>query len=110
LRRIGGQNPLFEFQKIVIDMFDTLSNDMEKSMKQMIHAAAIESKESGLFGMDSPMKSPSSTWTYMINDNPFDPMLEVQLGSNVGISAWSAMLWPLMAIYFILKKLKRGKS
>jgi preprotein translocase subunit SecA len=110
LRRIGGQNPLFEFQKIVIDMFDTLSNDMEKSMKQMIHEVAIGQKKSGLFGGDFPMKSPSSTWTYMINDNPFDPMLEIQLGSSVGVSAWAAMLWPLMAVYFIVKKMKRGKS
>jgi hypothetical protein len=56
------------------------------------------------------MKSPSSTWTYTINDNPFDPMLEIQLGGNAGVSAWAAMLWPLLAVYFIVKKMKRGKS
>jgi preprotein translocase subunit SecA len=110
LRRIGGQNPLFEFHKIVIDLFDTLQNDIEKSMLRMIHNAAMFPDKAGISGANSPMKSPSSTWTYMINDNPFDPMLEVQLGSNVGISAWSAMLWPLMAIYFIMKKMKRRKS
>jgi len=32
-------------------------------------------------------------------------MLEIQLGSSVGVSAWAAMLWPLMAVYFIVKKM-----
>jgi preprotein translocase subunit SecA len=110
LRRIGGQNPLFEFHKIVIDLFDTLQNDIEESMLRMIHNAAMSPDKAGISGADSPMKSPSSTWTYTINDNPFDPMLEIQLGSSVGVSAWAAMLWPLMAVYFIVKKMKRGKS
>jgi preprotein translocase subunit SecA len=110
LRRIGGQNPLFEFHKIVIDLFDTIQNDIEKSMLRMIHNAAMSPDKIGISSVDSPMKSPSSTWTYTINDNPFDPMLEVQLGSSVGVSAWAAMLWPLMAVYFIVKKMKRGKS
>jgi preprotein translocase subunit SecA len=110
LRRIGGQNPLFEFHKIVIDLFDTLHNNIEKSMLRMIHNAAMSPDKAGISGADGPAKLPSSTWTYMINDNPFDPMLEVQLGGSVGVSAWAAMLWPLMAIYFIVKKIKRGKS
>jgi preprotein translocase subunit SecA len=110
LRRIGGQNPLFEFHKIVIDLFDALQNDIEKAMLRMIHNAAMFPDKAGISGANSPMKSPSSTWTYTINDNPFDPMLEIQLGGNAGVSAWAAMLWPLLAVYFIVKKMKRGKS
>lgn len=89
LRRLGGQNPLFEFQRIVI-------------------AIAKNGNEAKFFGDTQPKKSPSSTWTYMINDNPFDPMLEIQLSGSAGVSAWAAMLWPLMVLYFFMKKLKCG--
>jgi preprotein translocase subunit SecA len=111
LRRIGGQNPLFEFQRIIIDLFEKRQKDIESSILQSIHALTIGSqKEGSVICPESPTKSPSSTWTYMINDNPFDPMLEIQLSGNTGVSAWAAMLWPLMALYFIMKKMKRGNT
>lgn len=108
LRRIGGQDPLFEFQRIVIGLFENLEKDIDASMLQSFHTAAVSPGNAGFSGADCLPKSPSSTWTYMINDNPFDPMLQVQLRSSVGVSAWAAMLWPLMAVYFIVKRVKRG--
>jgi preprotein translocase subunit SecA len=108
LRRIGGQNPLFEFQRIVIALFETVQKDIETSMLGLFKAIVKNEEKAEVLGENISKKSPSSTWTYMISDNPFDPMLEIQLSGSAGVSAWAAMLWPLMALYFLVKKMNRG--
>jgi preprotein translocase subunit SecA len=102
LRRIGGQDPLYEFHKIVIALFDTIGKEIEREALSAFNAVKETDR--------SPeIKSPSATWTYLINDNPFDPMLETQLVSNIGFNALAGLQWPLVALYFLLRK-RSGKK
>jgi preprotein translocase subunit SecA len=56
------------------------------------------------------LKAPSSTWTYMINDNPFDGILSLQIAGNIGMALGAGLWWPLLFLVSWWKKLKTGKK
>jgi len=59
------------------------------------------------------LKGPSSTWTYLINDNPFGWMVGLAKGKNIGFvsMAFSAPLFTgaLLILILILSRLSRRK-
>ncbi|MGL4306575.1 MAG: accessory Sec system translocase SecA2, partial [Mycobacteriaceae bacterium] len=69
LRALGRQNPLDEFHRLAVDSFTSLAADAIESSVQTFETAAIA--EEGLGINLSGLKRPTSTWTYMIHDNPF---------------------------------------
>jgi preprotein translocase subunit SecA len=103
LRRIGGQDPLFEFQKLIIGMFDAMAAAIDDEI--------LESCRQIAFGEDQSRApcAPSATWTYLIKDNPFDPLLEIQFKGNIGLSAWAGLLWPLTGLYFLLRAIAKKR-
>ena len=47
---------------------------------------------------EAGLKGPSSTWTYLINDNPFPNFsLALIASSNIGIGAFAGMLMGVFA-------------
>ena len=105
LNRIGGLDPLFEFQKLSIRIFDKVQRDVELDTIQTFNKLKIKDNEFCLD--DAGLKAPSSTWTYLINDNPFENMLSVQLMGNIGLSIGAGIWGPLMAVYLLIKKFGR---
>jgi|WetSurMetagenome_2_1015567.scaffolds.fasta_scaffold00234_6 preprotein translocase subunit SecA len=107
LRRMGGQDPLYEYQKLIIVLFD----DAMAAIAEDTLAECRSLASGGPGGAGArPHGAPSATWTYVINDNPFDPMLEIELKGNIGLSAWAGLLWPLTGLYFLVKKIKNRKE
>jgi preprotein translocase subunit SecA len=106
LRRMGGQDPLYEFQKLSIHIFEIMQQHIETDMIKAFDAVTENADGTDLPGL----KAPSATWTYLINDNPFDPMLEIQLKGNIGLSAWAGLLWPLTALYFLARRFGKKKA
>jgi preprotein translocase subunit SecA len=68
LRALGRQNPLDEFHRMAVDAFASLAADaIEASQQTFDTAASIEDEP----GVDlSKLARPTSTWTYMVHDNP----------------------------------------
>jgi preprotein translocase subunit SecA len=68
LRALGRQNPLDEFHRMAVDAFGSLAADaIEASQQTFETSAAIEDEP----GVDlSKLARPTSTWTYMVHDNP----------------------------------------
>ncbi|TDH57143.1 accessory Sec system translocase SecA2 [Mycobacterium eburneum] len=68
LRALGRQNPLDEFHRMAIDAFASLAADAIEAAQQTFEtSAAIEDEP----GIDlSKLARPTSTWTYMVHDNP----------------------------------------
>jgi len=69
LRALGRENPLDEYHRIAVEAFGELSN---KAMEQA--CATFESAEITAEGIDldeAGLQRPTSTWTYMVHDNPF---------------------------------------
>ncbi|MCV7124451.1 accessory Sec system translocase SecA2 [Mycobacterium lacus] len=68
LRALGRQNPLDEFHRLAVDAFASLATDAIEAAQQTFETANVLEKEPGLDL--SKLARPTSTWTYMVNDNP----------------------------------------
>ncbi|MEB3023868.1 accessory Sec system translocase SecA2 [[Mycobacterium] crassicus] len=68
LRALGRQNPLDEFHRMALDAFASLAADAIEAAQQTLETSdSIESEP----GIDlSKLARPTSTWTYMVRDNP----------------------------------------
>ena len=68
LRALGRENPLDEFHRIAIDHFRDLASDAVRKSETTF--AEIEFTASGVDLEANSMARPTSTWTYMVHDNP----------------------------------------
>lgn len=68
LRALGRQNPLDEFHRLAVDAFASLAADAIEAAQQTFETANVLDEEQGLDL--SKLARPTSTWTYMVNDNP----------------------------------------
>ncbi len=67
LRVLGRQNPLDEFNRIAGDDFRALGADTVAAVRRVLDNAPDDATTLGDLGL----RRPSSTWTYMVTDNPF---------------------------------------
>jgi len=79
LRALARQNPLDEFHRMAVDAFASLAADAIEAAQQTFETANVAEDEQGLDL--SKLARPTSTWTYMIHDNPLsdDPMSALSL-------------------------------
>ncbi|MDT5239837.1 MAG: preprotein translocase subunit SecA, partial [Mycobacterium sp.] len=68
LRALGRQNPLDEFHRMAVDAFGSLAADAIEAAQQTFETANVVDEDPGLDL--SKLARPTSTWTYMIHDNP----------------------------------------
>ena len=68
LRALGRQNPLDEFHRLAVDGFAHLAADAIEASQQTFDTANVLESEPGLDL--SKLARPTSTWTYMVHDNP----------------------------------------
>ena len=68
LRALGRENPLDEFHRIAIDHFRDLASDAVTEAEKTF--AEIEFTDNGVDLEANDMARPTSTWTYMVHDNP----------------------------------------
>jgi preprotein translocase subunit SecA len=68
LRALGRQNPLDEFHRMAVDAFASLAADAIEAAQQTFETSAAIEEEPGVDL--SKLARPTSTWTYMVHDNP----------------------------------------
>ena len=68
LRALGRKNPLDEFHRLAVDAFASLAADAIEASQQTFETANVLTDEPGLDL--SKLARPTSTWTYMVHDNP----------------------------------------
>lgn len=69
LRAIAREAPMDEFHRISIAAFDELLDKAYEQATATFEAAEITSAGANLDGLG--LQRPTSTWTYMVNENPF---------------------------------------
>lgn len=70
LRALGRQNPLDEFHRMAVDAFTHLAADAIEAAQQTFETANVLVDK---LGLDlSKLARPTSTWTYMVHDNPLN--------------------------------------
>ena len=110
LTRLGYNDPLSEFYKLAISIFDKLLPEIESGMIDKFNSIDATGKDIDLKSLG--LKAPSSTWTYLINDDPFENMLCTNFAGSIGLSTAASFvwLWPFLLIYhpirWFLKKRK----
>ncbi|MGH3523203.1 MAG: accessory Sec system translocase SecA2, partial [Mycobacterium sp.] len=68
LRALGRQNPLDEFHRMALDAFASLAADAIEAAQQTFETSDTIEQEPGIDL--SKLARPTSTWTYMVRDNP----------------------------------------
>ena len=103
LLRIGGQDPLTEFVHRSIDHFAEITERIDLRVRESLaEGDAMDPAE---------LRGPSSTWTYLVSDDPFRDQLGVQLAGNTGVAAAAALYaGPLLILTAWLKKRSRRGS
>jgi preprotein translocase subunit SecA len=91
LQRYGGRLPLTEFQRQIIDAYAEM---MEGLRDEVVATFTSLRVDHGRLDLDrAGIRGPTSTWTYLVNDNPL-PSFALQLiaGGNAGVAFATAML------------------
>jgi preprotein translocase subunit SecA len=91
LQRYGGRNPLTEFQRQIIDAYAAM---MEGLRDEVVETFTRLSAANGVINLErAGLRGPTSTWTYLINDNPFSSFgLSLIAPGGMGVSVATAFL------------------
>jgi preprotein translocase subunit SecA len=106
---LGGKTPLGEFQRSATAEF--------LKIRPRVEEAVIAAFETRLGKDDSPnfdadeFKGPSSTWTYLVNEDQFGWGIEMLSGKNIGLAAGAALFaGPLFIFALLINKFSKKKS
>jgi preprotein translocase subunit SecA len=77
LRALARETPIDEFHRAAIPAFKKIPDDVAERAAETFRTATIT--EDGVDLEESGLMRPTSTWTYMIHDNPFDTDVEQAL-------------------------------
>jgi len=110
LVRIGRMDPVQEFHVMTSKAFDDMQLRLEEEIARTFNSVRIT--QDGLDMEGEGLKRPSSTWTYMVNDNPFADnfSLFMSSNSNIGFATMGILIeWPIILgatifSYFMKKK------
>ena len=109
LVNVGGKSPLNEFHKIATDAFLELDQKIDETILKTFQSLKITEKGVDLEGEE--LRGPSSTWTYLINDNQFGAWVEMLKGKNIGFAVGAAAFWgPLYILWGLVQKHYRKKN
>jgi preprotein translocase subunit SecA len=102
LKRVGGQDPYIEFQKLAIKIFDQLLKNLDSQLVQIFNTIHIDNNKVNLEKLG--IKAPSATWTYLINDNPFEHIIGMQFIGDPGRQIGAVLMIPFLAWHLLFRK------
>jgi preprotein translocase subunit SecA len=106
---LGRQDPLYEFTKLVADAFMKLHQTVEERILSTFATAKIT--EDGIDLDRAGLRGPSSTWTYLINDQMMSELQRFLYGFGNSAFAIGAALttWPLLIAWGIWRRFTKRK-
>jgi len=114
LLRVGGQDPLTEFVRRASESFRETQARVDENVAGTLRGATIT--KSGIDLDGAGLRGPSSTRTYLINDDPFRDQLAIQLAGGTGFAAAAALYaGPILILWglynrFLRKSEERRRS
>jgi preprotein translocase subunit SecA len=102
---LGRQEPLQEFQKAATGAFLALEARIVGAVEGRLRALA---SRPGPVDLDAAgLKGPSSTWTYLVDEDELGWGVELLKGTNVGFAVGAAAFYgPLLVLALIANRLK----
>jgi len=108
LVRLGGQDPLTSFSTEVIKAFSDIDDRIDKAVETALTSLRVRDNKIDLAALG--IKAPGSTWTYLINDDPFRDRIGALLTgpgrTTVAIYA-AALMMPLLVLWALIDKYVR---
>lgn len=105
LTGFAGKNPLDEFHMTIIPLFNKVLDSINEAIIKCFEEADIT--ENGMDLQKEGLKGPSSTWTYLVEDNPFGSdgifIHFVKKTGTLALTKFKKMLaWPVKALKHLL--------
>jgi preprotein translocase subunit SecA len=111
LARLGGQDPLTTFTSAAIRAFDEIDDVIDDAALEALKVVRVDGV--GINLDEAGIKGPSSTWTYLVNDDPFENRIGAFLmgpgAATVGIYAAGALM-PLLVLWAFVERMFRKRA
>ncbi|HEX9942083.1 MAG TPA: accessory Sec system translocase SecA2 [Thermoanaerobaculia bacterium] len=109
LVQLDGRDPFTEFYRAAGAAFEALQERIDAGIVEVferveITADGVDWEREGLLG-------PSSTWTYLVNDNVFSGNTFLSLSVRASIGLWAVLVcWPLLLVWGLAKHWRRWRE
>ncbi|HET8644199.1 MAG TPA: hypothetical protein VFO85_01845, partial [Vicinamibacteria bacterium] len=105
---VAGKEPLAEFTREVGAAFADLHGLVEEALAA--RAQALEVTEAGIDWRQAGLLGPTSTWTYLVNDDPFgENALRGLFNRRTIAMASAAFVPPLLLVWGLVQRLRDWK-
>jgi preprotein translocase subunit SecA len=105
---LSRQDPLYEFTKQVAGAYMKLHQTVEERIVSTFAKAKIT--ENGIDLDQAGLRGPSSTWTYLINDQMMSELQRFLYGFGAAFAVGAVVTtWPLLIAWGIWRRLTKGK-
>ena len=111
LVRLGGQDPLRRFTTEVRSRFARLTTALDEAVLSSLDGVRASGGRLEIAGVD--LKGPSSTWTYLVNDDPFREQALLSLVGTGGkaVAIYAAVVMPgLFLLWTIVERFARRRG
>jgi preprotein translocase subunit SecA len=107
---LGGQDPYAEFYRTAGAGFEALVDRIDDTIVEIFERIQITAD--GVDWDREGLRGPSSTWTYLINDNVFGNNTFLTLANRPGFGLWAILLcwWILVPWAIVLRWRNRKKK
>jgi preprotein translocase subunit SecA len=105
LNRFAGRAPLDVFRRETADAFNALIESVDATAVRVFEEARVDG--AGVTWSRNGLETPSSTWTYMINDEPIRPNSIAGLAYNPALVLHLIFAAPFLMAYTLLRRLAR---
>ena len=110
LVRLGQQDPLVRFTNEAVDLYDRMEAEIEDAVRTALDAIRVDGRRLDLTSVG--IKGPASTWTYLVNDDPFRDQIGRMLTGpgRTSIAIYSAgLLMPLLIAWGLVDRYVRKR-
>jgi preprotein translocase subunit SecA len=105
---LGGRTPIDEFRKQATEVYLSLRERVRDAAAE--ETAAILRRGESAAQTAARLKGPSSTWTYLVNDDQLGWGMQLMGGKNIGFTAIAAGAFgPLFVLTLLVNRLFRRK-
>jgi len=107
---LGGQDPLARFTAGVVQAFQQMPDRIDQAILDALERVRVRGAEIDL--ADVNIKGPSSTWTYLVNDDPFRNQIGMLLTGpgRTTIAMYSAVVvMPLLILWGVMDRFFRRR-
>ena len=111
LVRLGGQDPLERFTTEVRSAFARLTAALDEAVLSALDGIRAQGGRVEIAGVD--LKGPSSTWTYLVNDDPFREQVLLSLIGTGGkaVAVYAAVVMPgLFLLWTIVERFAKRRA